>query len=240
MKPGRKADDFINVRDFMPTFLEAAGVEVPKTVTGQSFLAVLKAEKSGWVDSKRNRMLVGKERHDLGRPGDAGYPARGVLRGEFLYVRNYAPDRWPMGDPITGYLNTDGGPTKTLLLEENRRGLNHWRWELNFGRRPAEELYDLAHDPDCLNNLAGDPAHAARRAALAGELLAELRRTGDPRAASGGEEFDRYPYASPLLGFYERYLRGEKLNAGWVEPGDFEARDFDPERPLRPRSSASP
>ena len=38
---GRMVEDFINVRDFMPTFLQAAGVSIPESVTGSSFLDLL-------------------------------------------------------------------------------------------------------------------------------------------------------------------------------------------------------
>src|SRR5262249_7910697 len=112
VKAGRKVDDFLTVRDFAPTFLEAAGVNVPASVTGRSFLDVLRSEKSGQVDATRNRVLVGKERHDLGRPDDVGYPVRAIRMPEYLYVHNYEPDRWPVCNPETGYRNCDDGPSK--------------------------------------------------------------------------------------------------------------------------------
>ena len=43
MKGDRKIDDFINVRDYAPTFLELAGVEAPDSMTGKSFLDVLQS-----------------------------------------------------------------------------------------------------------------------------------------------------------------------------------------------------
>ena len=64
-------------------------------MTGRSFLDVLKSGKSGMVDATRNVMLVGKERHDLGRPHDAGYPVRAIRTLQYLYVRNYEPDAGP-------------------------------------------------------------------------------------------------------------------------------------------------
>ncbi|MHB1561763.1 MAG: sulfatase family protein, partial [Isosphaeraceae bacterium] len=143
VKPGRVVDDFINVRDFAPTFLEAAGVEIPDAMSGRSFAGVLKAQESGQVDPTRNRMVVGKERHDIGRPDDAGYPARGIRTPQYLFVRNYEPDRWPAGNPETSYPNCDNGPTKTLITS----GFNPY-YRLCFGKRLAEELYDLKSDPD--------------------------------------------------------------------------------------------
>ena len=35
----------------------------------------------------------------LAREGDLGYPIRGLRTRDFLYLRNFAPERWPAGDP---------------------------------------------------------------------------------------------------------------------------------------------
>ena len=202
VKGGRRLDDFINVRDFMPTILEAAGAEVPKTVTGRSFLSVLKSEKSGTVDATRNRMLVGKERHDLGRPDDVGYPVRAIRTPEYLYVRNFEPDRWPAGNPETGYRNVDGGPTKELLLN----GFDRY-YKLSFGKRPAEELYRVDRDPDCVNNLAADPAFAKVKGELAKEMEELLKAEGDPRILGKGAVFDTYRYVGDRKHAYDTWLK---------------------------------
>lgn len=189
VKSGRVVDDFINVRDFMPTYLEAAGVKIPDTVTGKSFLDVLKSDKSGIVDASRNRQLVGKERHDLGRPDDLGYPVRAIRTPEFLYIRNYEPDRWPAGNPETGYRNVDGSPTKDQILSSFDR-----YYKLSFGKRPGEELYRVDQDPGCVNNLAGDTAYEKKKQELAAEMDAALKKEGDPRAVGNGKVFDSYKY----------------------------------------------
>jgi arylsulfatase A-like enzyme len=237
-KPGRTVEDFVSFVDFAPTFLEVAGVSPDaaglQPITGRSLLPILRdaAPAAGRVQPGRDYVLLGQERHDIGRPDDVGYPVRGIIRDGFLYLHNFEPTRWPMCDPITGYLNTDGSPTKSLILAENRVGVNHWRWELNFGRRPADELYDLRRDPDCLTNLTLDPAHVERRDAMQKQLFDELKAQGDPRMFGNGAVFDRYPHAeSP--GFYSRFMKGEKIRTGWVEDSDYEKPDFDPERPLR-------
>ncbi len=242
-KPGRTVDDYVSFIDFAPTFLDVAGVAPAdsgmQSITGRSLVPILKeaAPVAGKLQPDRDYLLIGQERHDTGRPDDVGYPVRGIYRDGFLYLRNFEPTRWPMCDPITGYLNTDGSPTKTFILAQNRLGVNHWIWELNFGRRPAEELYDLRADPDCMTNLATEKAHAARREAMQQKLFADLEAQKDPRMAGQGAVFDKYPHmATP--DFYGRYLSGENPTAGWVEKTDFEKPDFDPERPLRqePRS----
>ncbi len=199
---GRVVDDFINVRDFAPTFLQAAGLEPPASMSGRSFLDVLRSKKSGQVDASRNRLLVGKERHDIGRPDDVGYPVRGLRTPEYLYVRNFAPDRWPAGNPETGYRNCDDGPTKELLLSS----FDDF-YKLSFGRRPAEELYRVDKDPDCMNNLVDDPAFATIKVRLREEMEDRLRKDEDPRILGQGAVFDSYKYTGNRGHSYEAWLK---------------------------------
>src|SRR5262249_126875 len=56
IKAGRVIDDFINTRDLAPTFMQLAGLEPAGTMTGRSFLDVLRSDKSGVVDPARNIM----------------------------------------------------------------------------------------------------------------------------------------------------------------------------------------
>jgi hypothetical protein len=166
-------------------------------------------------------VLVGKERTDVGRPHDWGYPIRGILTAEALYLVNHEPSRWPAGNPETGYLDTDGSPTKTLILERGRRDRDDRFWRLCFGIRPAEEFFDLRTDRDCVRNLAADPAQRPRMDALRQRMEAALLAQGDPRMLGQGAVFDAYP-ATKGRGFYERHQRGEPVEADWVEPTDFE------------------
>ena len=76
-------------------------------------------------------------------------------------------------------------------------------------------IADLRADADCVKNLATEPALAARRSALREEMHARLRAQGDPRMFGQGAVFDRYPHANPAhAGFYERFMRGERINTG--------------------------
>ena len=157
----------------------------------------------------------------MGRPHDGGYPIRGIVTAEHLYLRNYEPTRWPAGNPETGYLDTDGRPTKSLILELGRKDRTDRFWQLNFGLRPGDELYDLRSDRDCARNLAADPTHAGRMAALRQRMETQLKAQADPRMAGRGDVFDNY---TPTTGdgIYEKFIRGEKPRAGWVNESDFE------------------
>ena len=202
VKPGRVVNDFINVRDFAPTFLAAVGLTAPATMTGRSFLDVLSSEKSGQIDPTRNRMVIGKERHDIGRPHDQGYPVRAIRTPEYLYVRNYEPDRWPAGNPETSYPNCDNGPTKTLITS---RFDAYYR--LCFGKRPAEELYKVSEDPDCMKNLAAEPSLQPVKQQLKSEMEALLRKDEDPRMFGRGDIFESYKYLGDRGHSYEAWLK---------------------------------
>lgn len=225
--PGRVIDDFVDFTDIAPTMLEVAGVSHAESgmapITGSSWREIFESSAIGRVIAMRDHVLIGKERNDAGRPGDSGYPIRGIIRDGFLYLRNYEPGRWPAGNPETGYLDTDGSPTKTFILEARRSNPADPFWPVNFGMRPAVELYDLSADPDCVRNLAALPEHQSRRNLLEQQLTSQLKAQGDPRMFGRGDVFDRYPIAIPeSRNFHERFMRGENPTAGWVNPGDFE------------------
>lgn len=234
-KPGRVVEDYISFIDLAPTFIELAGLQWSETgmaeSPGRSLMDIFQSDKSGVVNPARDRVLIGKERTDIGRPHDWGYPIRGLVQGGWIYLRNFEPTRWPAGNPETGYLDCDGGATKTFILEAHRKNPADPSWALCFGMRPGEELYDLRNDPDCLRNLAFSADTASTRAALTNALFTELKRQGDPRMFGRSEVFDQYLHASPgHVGFYERFLRGERLQTGWVNATDFE-------KPLPPQQS---
>lgn len=224
-KPGRVVDDLVSFVDFAPTFFEAAGLKWTETAmaetVGRSLLPIF---HDSLPRPHREFVVFGKERHDIGRPEDQGYPIRGIVDGEFLYVRNYEPTRWPAGNPETGYLNCDGSPTKTEILNDRRYGNDiAGRWQMSFGKRPVEELYRLKDDRYCMRNLAAIPAWENVRKQLESKMLARLRQEQDPRMKGPADYFERMPYADRKgEGFYERFQAGEQLRAGWVEKSDFE------------------
>lgn len=97
-------------------------VMAPNTevITGKSFMDIFKSDKSGQVDAERNHVVIDKERHNVGRPDDQSYPFRGIVTADYVYLHIFETDRWPAGNPETGYLNTDGSPTKTQILNDRR------------------------------------------------------------------------------------------------------------------------
>lgn len=197
-RAGRIIDDFVSLADLAPTFVEIAGGEPLPEIYGRSLLKHLQAPEGGQIDSSRDHVIFGLERHvDVAREGFLPYPQRALRTADFLYIRNFVPDRRPMGIPpgdhgIPAFADMDPGPTKAWLManEEGSPDL----YERAFGRRPGEELYDLRRDPDQLDNVAGEPAYAQVRAAIAEQLLAELEAAGDPRVTGDGLTFERSPF----------------------------------------------
>lgn len=230
--PGRVVNDFVSFIDFAPTFVELAGVKWEATgmapAAGRSLTDIFHSDRAGQVNPARDHVLLGQERHDVGRPNDVGYPIRSIIRDGWMYIHNFEPTRWPVGNPETGYLNTDGGPTKTFILDAHRKDAGDRYWALCFNRRGSEELYDLKNDPDCLKNLAAVPEHQRRKEQLQKQLFDELKAQQDPRMFGNGGVFEAEPYANPgQRDFYRRYMSGEKIKAGWVNPTDFEKAPLD-------------
>jgi arylsulfatase A-like enzyme len=221
--PGRRVQDFVSFIDFAPTFIELAGLSWEQTgmasTPGRSLTDIFQSIEQ----RNRDYVLIGKERHDVGRPDDLGYPVRGMVKGEYLYVRNFQPDRWPAGNPETGYLATDGGATKSAILDLRRSGENEQYWQWNFGKRLEEELYRISEDPYCMNNLISDPETRLIQEEMRDQMMTLLTEQQDPRVLGNGAVFDKYVYSDEnSRDFYNRYMAGEELRAGWVEPSDFE------------------
>ena len=49
--------------DLAPTFMDAAGVAIPDSMTGRSLLPVFESADSGLVDASRTFVVLGRERH---------------------------------------------------------------------------------------------------------------------------------------------------------------------------------
>ena len=214
---GRVVDDFVNLPDLAPTFLEAAGVPVPEVMTARSLWPVLKSDKQGQVDPARTWAVSGRERHvDTARDGALPYPQRSLRAADYRLVINFRPQRTPLGDPYR--LDSNNPPSEEELTEDTRVTLadedagpsKAWlvlhradpKWKPYFdhayGKRPREELFDLKKDPHEMTNVAADPQYAAVLDKLRAQLLDELKRTGDPRLIDDGKFFETPPLACPV------------------------------------------
>ncbi len=220
--PGRVVDDYVSFIDFAPTFLDVAGLPWSESgmapITGRSLMEIFKSDKSGRIDPRRDHVLIGRERNDVGRPHDEGYPVRGIIKDGMLYVHNFEPSRWPAGNPETGYQDTDSSPTKTAVLVTRFIPAQKHFWDICFGKLPADQLFDVRRDPDCVSNLAATSSFGA----LHQELYEALTEQEDPRMSGKGAIFDKYPDAAPERGFYERFMHGEKFDGSIFNKSDFQ------------------
>lgn len=214
---GRTVDDLVSLIDLAPTFLEAAGVKHPgdtyaaPPMTGKSLLKLLSREESGIVEPERDAVYSARERHSSSRYKTLGYPQRGLRTRDYLYVRNFHPERWPAGAPQKygidsnpddrtalgpmhgAYHDIDACPSLDYLVEHRDDVVIAPFFHASVDHRPAEELFKVAEDPACMNNLADDLAFAQVKAALSKQMMEFLKGTGDPRALGQGEIFESYP-----------------------------------------------
>ena len=196
IKPGSTLDSFVNLQDFAPTMLELAGLNVPKEMVGRSLVPLATGVEK---DGARTMVFLERERHANVRKGDVGYPIRAVRTKDFLYIRNLRPERWPAGDPemwkaVGEFGDCDAGVVKDFILARRDEPQMKPFFQLCFGLRPEEELYDLRHDAGETNNVAGAPQFADAQKKLRAELDAWMQRTSDPRLDPKDDRFEKAPY----------------------------------------------
>jgi N-sulfoglucosamine sulfohydrolase len=212
----RVVDDLISLTDLAPTFLQAAGVQPHPSMTGKSLVSLLESDRQGRVEPTRDAVYIGRERHvDMARADYMPYPQRAIRTHDYLYIINFEPDRWPLGDPyrldgdnpptvkemtqttFVTFPDEDAGPAKAWLVSQ--RDNDQWMplFQMAYGKRPREELYDLKSDPHQVKNVATDPAYQSIRAELNERLMRELTNTADPRVIDGGKFFETPPMSGP-------------------------------------------
>jgi N-sulfoglucosamine sulfohydrolase len=171
-RPGQRAGianpNLVSFVDLLPTFLEAAGAgPAPAPCRGRSVLPILEETRAlpDW-----DHVFGSHSFHEVTNY----WPTRFLRDRRFKYHRNVA---WQLDFPFSGDLYgslTWEGVRRTDPPMIGPRPLSAYL------RRPAEELFDLEADPDEVTNLAGDPAHADRLAAMRDRLEAWQRATRDP------------------------------------------------------------
>ena len=212
-KGGRIINDFVRLPDLAPTFMEVAGVKPPEGLYGKTLLPLLRSEKDGQIDPTRNWVITGRERHvGAARDGNLPYPMRALRTPEFVYIRNFQPERMPLGSAknitetetpdfnslqnvtYTAFADMDASPTKAWLIHHRNDPKWKWLYDFTFGKRPAEELYDIANDPDQINNVALNPKYSETKTKLSAQLMKSLTDAKDPRVTSNPVPFEHPPF----------------------------------------------
>ncbi len=212
----RVVDDFVNLMDLAPTFMEIGGVKIPDAVSGRSLVTQLTSTNSGQIDPTRDYIVTGRERHvGAARDGNLPYPMRAIHTKDFVFVRNFAPDRWPMGAPYAvtetsepsaseletntraAFPDMDASPTKAWLIAHRNEGQGKPFYDRAFAKRAGEELYALRHDPGQTTNVAAEASFLVEKNEMSRRLMKVLTDTRDPRVTGDGEKFDRTPFTDP-------------------------------------------
>ena len=238
IQANRVIEDFVNLMDLAPTFCEVGGIKPPSSMTAKSLLPLLHSRSSGKLDEDRDFVVTGRERHIAhARKGFLPYPQRSIRTERYIYIVNFEPDRWPMGDPIglgdderpaptldalthdtfSTFRDMDASPTKAWLVTHREDDDVEPLFDLAFGKRPREELYDLETDPDYLKNVAQNAAYAEVKAQLAARLTKVLKEHDDPRLSEQPCKYEYEPYAG-------------KVPPVWFEAAAAEQDAFNPTR----------
>jgi arylsulfatase A-like enzyme len=162
--PGTSTAELVSGEDFAPTFLAAAGVEIPKEISGRSFLPLLKGEKY----EPREYVFAQRGAHGSGLPtNSAAFDlGRCVVSKKYKFIYNAL---WQIPYHPVDFANT---PMWKELVQMNADGkLSPQLSKMYFSpTRPMFELYDLEADPNELKNLAGSKETAAVERKLKGVL----------------------------------------------------------------------
>ena len=192
----KRHDSFVNLIDLMPTFLDWAGIKQRPELDGISLLPVLTGQKT----IHRTEVFLERERHCLCRAEmdyGAGYPMRAIRTKDYLYIRNFRPNRMPAGDETISntpsvFGDVDGGPTKVYMMDHRADPLVRPLFVMGFEKRPAEELYSLKDDPYNLHNRANEARYTAIKSSLRQRLANWMQQENDPRRQGSGDQIDRY------------------------------------------------
>lgn len=172
---GVRSEAMVSWIDILPTLVEAAGGTAPEGIDGRSFLRVLKGE------AENHRDLIFTTH--CGDGNNNVFPMRGVIDPDGTkYIRNLRPELRFLshvtknaGD--SGYW--DSWLDSAVRNEEDRSRV------LSYLERPAEELYQTAHDPWETDNLAVDPHYAERLDVLSAKLDEWMGETKDTQTTFG-------------------------------------------------------
>lgn len=210
---GKRITEFMNFVDFAPTFLEAAGLEIPAEFSGNSLLGLF---NENLPKDDRNMVFLERERHANVRKGNLSYPSRAVRTKDFLYIRNFEPGRWPSGDPeahqaVGQYGDVDNSITKFLIMAMEGKPADMDYFKLAFGKRPGEEFYVISDDPYNLKNEIENPRYTKDIKTMRNDLSQWMMSTSDLRATKPQTTYwDEVVYIPDYQ--FENYNLEEKIN----------------------------
>ena len=158
--------DMISAVDMLPTMLQMAGIESPAGLDGASFVPVIKGQE------QQGRDAVFKVYNE--NAGGNRHPIRGLQTKTHLYLFN------PWSDGTNIFKTATNGTATYRLMKKMAPSDKKIAARLaTMDHRTVEELYDIESDPDCLINLAADPAHQAVKSRLQARLRTFMEESND-------------------------------------------------------------
>ena len=174
--PGSVRDDLVSFIDLAPTVLALAGVEIPAHLQGRVLLGPSAAPAPDYVFAARDRMDL---EYDM---------MRSARDGQFLYIRNFAPELPYAGHII--YRNQSAIMQEWFRLHAERKLTGPAALWMRTSR-PAEELYDTKADPHQIRDLSSDPAHRRRLERMRQTVSDWMARTQDQGLINEAEMMQR-------------------------------------------------
>lgn len=156
-RAGEIDNQLVSFIDLAPTTFSLAGIEPPTYLQGQSFL--------GPYTAPAPRKFI----HAAADRLDTEYDMiRAVKDRRYKYLKNFMPER--------GYYLKVAYRERMVAMQELLRlrdegKLDEYQAQWFRNTKPGEELFDTWNDPHELNNLAGDPAYAAKLKELQNECV---------------------------------------------------------------------
>lgn len=160
---------FLVGHDFMPTILEAVGLDRVPGLDGRSFLPVIRGERDPSRTSAFTVFNVTSARQE--------YPMRAIQERRLGYLFN----AWSDGELIFRNESQAGLTMAAMRTAAETDPAVAARVRMFLYRVP-EELYDFEHDPHALHNLIDDPLQRAERDRLRRALYEAMTATRDPLA----------------------------------------------------------
>jgi uncharacterized sulfatase len=212
-RPGRTIAAPVGFVDLSATIMDTAGLGVPQRFVGTSLLSLLKGEKDELNYDRA--AFAGRERHSSSRYRNLTYPQRIMRRGDYLVIWSMKPDRDPagqhqeivegeLGEPHSAYYDIGPSLIKRELLANRNDPYFKPFFELAVGKQPEWQLFNVAEDPDCLNDLAGSSEHAEIFAEYKLQLVETLKQTRDPRALGYGDVWEDYPRTPGKMRYFPK------------------------------------
>jgi len=164
---GSELTTLVSALDIFPTICEAATIEAPADLDGQSLLPLISGEEQSGRDTLFTTYNTTISKNI--------YAFRKVHSVRYAYIFN------PWHDGRTTYNSSSLGASFFETMLNLGQTDERWQERCDFIlTRVPEEFYNVETDPDCLNNLIDDPNYSSEIEAFRQQLLHEMKQSADP------------------------------------------------------------